>query len=196
MFVLVARVLLKHSKRNIDRAREDKNLKKVVAATLKTLISIVSVMFMFGLTWLFGALSISGAAIVFQWFFVIFATTQGFCLFIFFCVVGKDAREEWKKLLSCYRYKGSKQTTTPSGVSSGVKHRSSSTKDAPLTSKMINSYTMRRSAGLLGKVDFDSSVAMSDFSPTKTSFTNSPIHEQDTSLIISSGPEKLEQVIL
>lgn len=191
IFVLVGRVLLKHSKRSIDRAKEDKDTKKVVTGTLKTLISIVSVMLMFGLSWLFGALSVSQAAIVFQWLFVIFNTSQGFWLFVFFCVIGNDAREEWKKLLSCYRYKGAKKGTT---ASSGSKPRI--TKETSLTSRRIASTTIRRSVGLLEKydsVDMDSSVApmeMSEISPTKTNFIDSII-EEDTSLIIANGLSEL-----
>lgn len=194
-------MLIKHSKRSISRAKDDKDVKKVVSGTLKTLISVVSVMFMFGLSWLFGALSISEAAIVFQWLFVIFSTSQGFCLFIFFCVIGKDAREEWKKLLSCYRYKGDKKSTaTPSGVSTGAKPRTYNTKETSYntretsrTSRFANSSTIRRSVGLLPKEDSDSSVAkleMSEITPIKTNLIDSII-EEDTSLVISNGLTEL-----
>ena len=184
---------MKHSKRGIQRAKDDKDAKKVAKATLKTLLSLVSVMLMFGLSWLFGALSVSQAAIVFQWLFVIFNTTQGFWLFVFFCVIGNDAREEWKKLLSCYRYKGGKKST---GASSTGKHRSRVTNETPLTSRKFASATIRRSVGLLEKnesVDLDSSVApleMNEMSPAKTNFIDSII-EEDTSLIIANGLSKL-----
>lgn len=193
IFVLVARVLIKHSKRNLGRAKDDKDVKKVVSGTIKTLLSVVSVMFMFGLSWLFGALSISEAAIVFQWLFVIFNTSQGFMLFIFFCVIGNDAREEWKKLLSCYRYQGSKKgVAAPS--STGARSKSYQTRETSLTSRMVASNTIRRSVGLLEKpdpADLDSSIApleMSELSPTKTMDS---IIEEDTSLIISNGLSKL-----
>lgn len=182
IFVLVARVLVKHSKRNIDRAKDERNNRKVAIATLKTLISIVSVMLMFGLSWLFGALSVSQAAVVFQWLFIIFNTMQGFWLFVFFCVIGTDAREEWKKLLSCYRYKGHQQGATPSAT--GSKPRSYGTKETALSSRRMASSTIRRSVGLLGKgdsVDFDSSVAPIEMT----------IIEEDTSLIISNGLSEL-----
>ena len=193
MFVLVGRVLIKHSKKNANRAKEEKNMKARVSAGLKTLISLISVMLMFGLTWLFGALSVSGAAIVFQWLFIIAATSQGFLLFIFFCVIGKDARQEWKQLLTCYRYKPRKQGATPSGVSSGTKTRSYNTRETHLTSRNMASNTIRRSVGLLEKSEpvstFDSSVApleMSDISPTKIDLAD-PVIEEDTSLVISNG---------
>lgn len=198
VFVLVTRVLIIHGKKNVSRAKGDKDKKKVFTNTLKNLVSIVSVMIMFGLSWLFGALSIAEAAIVFQWFFVIFSTTQGFMLFIFFCVIGTDAREEWKKLLTCYRYKGSKKGTgaTPSVTSSAV-NRSRQTKDTSLTSKMGNSNTIRRSVGLLPKADLESSVApleMSELSPTK-SFMDS-IVEEDTVLTIANNNKEEEKTNL
>ena len=161
VFVLVGRVLIKHSKKNMNRAKEEKSMKERVSATLKTLISLISVMLMFGLTWLFGALSISGAAYVFQWLFIISATSQGFLLFIFFCVIGKDAREEWKQLLTCYRYKPKKQGATPFGVS---RTRVYNTKETSLSSRIMASNTIGRSVASLEKSEpsvstFNSSVA-------------------------------------
>ena len=111
-----------------------KDSQNMVANTVKTFISIVSVMVIFGLSWIFGALSIDRAAVVFQWFFVIFCTSQGFVLFIFFCVIGKDACEEWRNLLtSNIFYHGKKKGGS---TSSGIKiSRSYGTKDTPLPSK-------------------------------------------------------------
>ncbi len=161
--VMVVRVLLKHSKKKIVDAKNEKDRKKLISNTLKTMLSVVSVMLMFGLSWLFGALSISVAAGVVQYFFVIFSTTQGLMLFIFFCVIGQDAREEWKKLLSCYRYNPKKKGATPSSVSyTGRAPRSYSTKETTLTSRALNTRTMRISAGLISKEgtsDFKSSAA-------------------------------------
>ena len=198
MFVLVGRVLIKHGKRSIDRAKDDR--KKMVKNTLKTLLSIISVMLMFGLTWLFGALSISGAAYVFQWLFILCATTQGFILFVFFCIIGSDAREEWKRLLSCYRYKGTKQRATPSTVSSKSKGKTyqtslSSRKMASDTIRKMASDTIRKTASdtiisLMEKAEpsFDSSAAaleMNDFSPPQTNLIDS-IMEEDSSLVITN----------
>lgn len=200
IFVLVARVLIKHSKKSLSRAKDEKEHKKLVIGTLKTLLSVISVMFMFGLTWLFGALSIGAAAIVFQYLFIIFSTFQGFCLFIFFCVIGADAREEWKKLLTCYRYKGPKKSTaTPSGVSTGARAKAYNSREteSTRTARFANNNTIRRSVGLLPvpdeSSDFDSSVAkleMSEMTPIKANLIESII-EEDTSLIISNGLAEL-----
>ena len=97
VFVLVIRVLLKHTKRKLADAKGAQKSK----GTLKTLISISGVMLMFGLSWLFGAFTIGAASVYFQWLFVIFNALQGFYLFIFFCVIAKDAREEWLALFRC-----------------------------------------------------------------------------------------------
>ena len=105
LFVLVVRVLIKHSRRKIVKSKDAKKYK----GTLKTLISIVSIMAMFGLSWLFGAFTISSASIVFSWLFVIFNSLQGFVLFLFFCVIGKDAREEWKSVFTCGRSRKKKR---------------------------------------------------------------------------------------
>ena len=66
-------------------------------------------MFLFGLTWLFGALTITGfgdsrASTAFQILFVILNAFQGFFIFLFFCVFSKDARESWMEVFSCGRY--------------------------------------------------------------------------------------------
>ena len=131
VFVLVVRVLLKHSKRKIVQASE----KKKYTGTIKTLISIVSIMLMFGLSWLFGAFTISGASIVFSWLFVISNSLQGFFLFLFFCVVGKDARDEWKSLFTCGQSKKKKRRSTiMRGTMRNKTSRSGLTADSFLTS--------------------------------------------------------------
>ena len=66
-------------------------------------------MFLFGLTWLFGALTITGfgdsrASTAFQVLFVILNAFQGFFIFLFFCVFSKDARESWMEVFTCGRY--------------------------------------------------------------------------------------------
>ena len=184
IFVMVIRVLVKHSKRKIKNAKEDKNIKKVLSGTFKTLISIISVMIMFGLSWIFGALSVDKAAIVFQWLFVIFSTSQGFLLFIFFCVIGKEAREEWKKLLTCYRYSEPKKgVAIPSTYSAGtgMKHSRPSTYESSLTSRGNASRTIRRSVGMTEKSEsFDSVTAPLDVEEMKLPINDvmDPIKEE------------------
>jgi len=74
---------------------------------VRLLVSITGVMFLFGLSWLFGALTITVQAVrlTFQILFAIFTSLQGFFIFLFLCVFSKEARELWKEFLSCGRYK-------------------------------------------------------------------------------------------
>ena len=202
VFILVGRVLVKKSHGNMNRTtKEGKGSKKVAGKTLKTLLSLVSVMLMFGLSWLFGALSISGAAHVFQWLFIFCATTQGFWLFVFFCVIGKDAREEWKRLLSCYRYQASNNKHAQSVVSTAGRNKSYTTKASTLTSKQYSdSGTLKRNVGLasmgtLPPLESKTSIVeMSERSPAKTSPLHPTIVEQaDTSLIIPNEVVELDE---
>jgi len=76
-------VLIKHTYRKTPGYKKGQlNKKKMI----KLLISIAGVMFLFGLTWLFGALTITGlgdsrASTAFQVFFVILNAFQGFFIF-------------------------------------------------------------------------------------------------------------------
>ena len=104
---MVISVLIKHTQKTLDRTKEQMNKKTAI----RLLISIASVMSLFGLTWLFGALTVTGfgnatASIAFQALFVICNAFQGFFIFLFFCVFNKDARESWLEVLSisCGRY--------------------------------------------------------------------------------------------
>ena len=105
VFVLVIGVIIKHTRYTLDCAKEQMDMK----TTIRLLISIAKVMFLFGLTWLFGALTVTGfgdarASFAFQVLFVICNAFQGFFIFLFFCVFSKDARESWLELLCCGRY--------------------------------------------------------------------------------------------
>ena len=95
VFLMIVPVLIRHKMREIKTADKKQKIQGSTRATF----SIISMMFMFNLQWLFGALTIAEASLPFQWIFVILVTLQGLFLSIFFCVVGKNAREEWLKFL-------------------------------------------------------------------------------------------------
>ena len=119
IFVLIAGVLIRYTKRKIEK---DKELQKnTFRTTIKAMISIGSVMIMFGLSWLFGALTIDKGSIVFQWFFVILNTLQGFFLFMFFCIIGSDAREELKNFFTCNYFVKEQLKTSDSNTSRAPK---------------------------------------------------------------------------
>ena len=105
IFVLVIGVLIKHTLDKLDRINEKMNIKRAIILV----ITIAGIMFLFGLTWLFGALTVTGlrdttASTAFQVLFVICNAFQGFFIFFFLCVFNKDARDLWLELLSCGRY--------------------------------------------------------------------------------------------
>ena len=157
VFVMVTVVLIKHTRKKL--AKDSNKKKEVTQITIKAIISVFSVMLMFGLSWLFGALSIDKGAIFFQWPFAILNTLQGFFLFLFFCVIGNDAREEWLNLLSCYRRK--KKPKHSISTHSRASHAPKSTKYSDLTSRHHSNLTMKKSVGLLSESSLsqlDSSV--------------------------------------
>ena len=101
VFVIVINVLLKHIRRKIA----DLDKRAQVLSALKTLISVILIMFMFGIQWLLGAFTIAEASTAFQWLFVIFSTLQGLFIFIFFVALNQEAREEWLNMFSFGRRK-------------------------------------------------------------------------------------------
>jgi len=99
---MVVGVLITHTQNTIEHTKQQMNIKTAI----RLLISIAGVMSLFGLTWLFGALTVTGfgdsrASTAFQVLFVIFNAFQGFFFFLFFCVFSKDARDSWLELLPC-----------------------------------------------------------------------------------------------
>ena len=106
IFIWVVVILIRHTRGQVERSKEGLEPKTV----LRLIVSISGVMFLFGLTWLFAAFTFTIAGnnvlrIIFQALFTVFASFQGFFIFLFFCVFAKEARESWRELLSCGRYK-------------------------------------------------------------------------------------------
>ena len=96
MMIVVVTVLVRHMRNTMGRMKEQTKQK----TALRLLISITGIMSLFGLTWIFGALSISGASLPFQILFVVLNGFQGFFIFLFLCVFSTDARKLWKESLS------------------------------------------------------------------------------------------------
>ena len=91
-------VLIKHSKKKIEHAKASAD-GSPREATIRLLISIFSIMNMYGFTWLFAIFTFTDGSFAFQLLFAIFNSLQGFFIFIFFCVLGKEARESWAQFL-------------------------------------------------------------------------------------------------
>ncbi len=154
---------------------------------------------MFGLSWFFGALTVVDAHQAFQWLFVIFNSLQGFFLFIFFCVVGKDARAEWLNVLRCGRKKAMKSSTGSNSHSRGTFKKPRSTDETNLTSHH-RSHTLMHGAGLAHDMESsmakvkpgleltsfsDPGIVVSEAGETELIFANGAVHEEGT----DSGPE-------
>ena len=92
VLVMVIRVIITHSKSKDTSARH---------TAKQLLISVFGITFLFGMSWVFGAFTISDASPVFKYLFAMFTSSQGFFIFIFICVIGKEGRELWINLLCC-----------------------------------------------------------------------------------------------
>ena len=85
---------------------------------------------LFGLTWLFGALTITRtASYIFSTLFAIFSSLQGFFIFVFLCLLSKDALQTYKQI--CCSKRGRTSTISEPGRESNKY----STKSSGLVSK-------------------------------------------------------------
>lgn len=103
LFVVVVVILIRHTRNTMARRQEAMSNK----TALRLMASIVSILFLFGLSWSFAALTFTvqqHIRLTAQILFAVFNSLQGFFLFIFFCVLNVEARESWKELLSCGHY--------------------------------------------------------------------------------------------
>ena len=103
IFIRVIILLVKHKREMLALKNESMETKEVV----RLMISLAGIMFLFGLSWIFAAftITIEEVRIPAQVLFAIFNSLQGFFIFLFFCVFNKDARESWKEVQSCGKYK-------------------------------------------------------------------------------------------
>ena len=182
VFVLVVRVLIIHGTRKMA----DFERKAQIQATIKILVSVVSIMFMFGIQWLFGAFTIAEASIVFQWLFVIFSTLQGFFLFLFFVVLSQEAREEWLNAFSFGLRKKKKRGAITSHASQGTR-RDRNTGSTYLTSKNPYSRTIRKA--VTSSSDGESSIVeMTDYRKKLLMAPPTSISEdKETVFVIENG---------
>ena len=106
IFVCVIVVLIKHVKKTASLKNQSVSRNDAI----RVIFSIGGVMSLFGLTWLFAALtfSVTGLREAFQVLFTIFNSFQGLFIFLFLCVMSSDVREEWKAFFTI-----KPQMTTP-----------------------------------------------------------------------------------
>ena len=115
IFVIVLIVLIKHTRNKLGKTTDKKQRK----TNIRLAISLFGVMVLFGLTWVLGAFTISGASLTFQILFAIFNSLQGFFIFIFFCVLSSDVRQLWLEMVTCGRYAQSKSYSSSGNKKSG-----------------------------------------------------------------------------
>ena len=120
-FFVVMAVLVRHI---VRRTKAD-----TIGTAFQLATSVASISVLFGLTWIFGALTVSKADLAFQVIFALSNSFQGFFIFVFFCLLNKEVRLAWKQFF-CYHpiyesvaAKHTKQTTS-TGASRTVSTRS------------------------------------------------------------------------
>lgn len=184
IFVVVLSVLIKHSKKKIQRAKAsaDGSSKE---ATIRLLISIFSIMNMYGLTWIFAILAFTQATFAFQLLFAIFNSLQGFFMFLFFCVLGKEARDSWTTLLCRGKLKRFGPTTSNSRP--GAHHSSSAqTNTNPRRYSAQTTETLMRSSGLASSQARRSSYSVETLRSLSSS--RAEISEEPSSVSIHEEP--------
>ena len=163
IFIWVVVILVRHTKGQMERSNEGFKPKTI----FRLILGISGIMFLFGLTWLFAAFTFTIAGndalrITFQALFTVFASFQGFFIFLFFCVLNKEARESWRELLSCGRYKSKLlhpsqyKNIISTGFGAAANKPKTSTSSETLTSAYSTSASPRSpepSSPLFGKHD-------------------------------------------
>ena len=128
IFVVVIVVLVKHL---IKRSKEQANYRY---KGIQLMANITGISCLLGLTWVFGALTITKADQAFQIVFTVTNSLQGFFIFIFFCVLNGDVRLAWKQKLI-----GKRHTCTTKPTSSMMDSTKQSTKP-PSSTELILSH--------------------------------------------------------
>lgn len=69
------------------------------------MLNIIAVLVLFGVTWVFGALTVQKRHELFEFLFVVSNSLQGFYVFVFFVVLAKETRELWLETCGCRKKK-------------------------------------------------------------------------------------------
>ncbi|KAK3082602.1 hypothetical protein FSP39_000243, partial [Pinctada imbricata] len=91
VFILVMRTICKRSSQPIQANKKQKSDIK------KQLRSAVVLLVMLGLGWVVAFFAVSVATFTFQLLFTIINSLQGFCIFLFHCLLNNDVRTHWKR---------------------------------------------------------------------------------------------------
>ena len=172
VFIAVIGVLIKHSRKRMGNQEQASRL-----AVVRLMIRIMGVMTLFGLTWVFGALTVREASTAFQILFAIFNSLQGFFIFLFFCVFGKEGRELWLQVLCC----GKKIPGVTASSQPAVKRRPQQKLSEPshsLESDGLNSATHNTASSIaLNSSVFSESEALKEDGTERESVFSHPAEE-------------------
>ena len=106
MFVCITFIQLRYicctrRQRTMD-SKNDSKSKNTTGENFIIILKLWCILCLFGLTWLFGALTITEtASFIFSTLFAIFTSLQGFFIFVFLCVLSKDALRTYKHIICC-----------------------------------------------------------------------------------------------
>ena len=136
-------ILIRHTK---NTSKRKDSLSPATVARLVA--SIIGIMSLLGMMWLFAALTFQfgddqTVRNIFQTLFTLSASFQGFFVFVFFCLLNKVARELWKELLCCgkYRSKLLHPQTHDSSRSNAYRLKSANTKVCTLPTDPTPTHT-------------------------------------------------------
>ena len=112
MLSVAFRVIVKQNKKKFFQGG-DRHLMKM---SVRNIISLVWLIVLFGVGWLFGFLTIRDASKAFQYIFVILNAFQGFYFFLFIVLNQKEARKFWTGIITRGFIKSSRLVTSQNKV--------------------------------------------------------------------------------
>ena len=183
VFVIVARTAIKHRRKTAKGA-----------SAIGLIVRLIGVMILLGLTWVFGGLTVvRETSLAFQILFAIFNSSQGFFLFLFFCMLNKDAREAWKKILLRGRYKQTLPSSShPASRITGKYPQisSSGTRSTSQNTTIKNSDLQEQSTNQVSSVAEMSAIEEKDKNPvSEVSAREESVGNEIASDQISTGAE-------
>ena len=138
MFIGITFVQLRYicCTRRQRRAGNETTKKSKFREDCITALKLWCILSLFGLTWLFGAFTITrNAATVFSILFAVFTSTQGFFIFVFLCLLSRDALKCYKEVIfgrlsESYRsFESSRAVSSQATKSSSLQKTSLATQD-------------------------------------------------------------------
>lgn len=107
MLAVALRVIINQNRKKFFQGGDQHLLRM----SLKNMISLIWLVILFGVGWIFGIFTIRGASTVFQYLFVIINGFQGFYFFIFIVLTQREARNFWTDVITRGRFTSRKTTS-------------------------------------------------------------------------------------